>query len=99
MRPVKFDKCNIVLISWEDIVSNPLWLSGKKLEKATTTSIKTVGFFLDTIKKNHIRILRIAHSIGEDGESDIMTIPWGAIENIKIINLEEKIKFKKETRG
>lgn len=83
MRPKKFQKYDILVVSWLDIVSESKWHNKEEVENAEAVSVKTIGFFLDNKKRQ----LRIAHSIAKDGDCDVTVIPYGCIN--KIENLSE----------
>jgi hypothetical protein len=86
MRIKKFDKYDILVISWQDITQDAEWHDKEKLKNAKAADVKSIGFFLDNKKK----VLRISHSVAEDGDCDVMCIPWGTISKIKDINFTDK---------
>jgi len=79
VRVKRFPKFTIVLITWEDTTSDAKWYSKQKVEKVETTTVKTIGFFIENKK----RILKIAHSVTAGGDSDYTVIPWGCIKGVK----------------
>lgn len=81
MRIKKFQLGTRLEITWQDIVSDASWHDIKDMDKITTIKVKTVGYFLQNKKK----ILKVAHSITEDGESDYTVIPWANVDNVEII--------------
>ena len=84
MRPVKFDKYTFVLVEWEDTTSDAKWQDKVGMDKAETTLVKTVGFFIENKNsKNKRRMLKLSHSITADGDSDYTVISWGCIIKIK----------------
>ncbi len=84
MRTKRFPKFTEVLVTWEDTTSDAKWHDKQEIESAKATIIKTVGFFIENKK----RILKLAHSITADGDSDYTIIPWGCV--IAISELEVK---------
>lgn len=79
MRIKKFEKFTLIQVEWEDILSEAAWLDKEKLEKTGPMPVRTIGFYLDTKK----RTLRVAHSVCQDGDSDVTCIPWGCVTNIR----------------
>jgi len=84
VRIKKFEKLTKLLVEWEDILSEPEWHDKDKIDKVTAMSVKTLGFYLGT-KKN---VLKLAHSICQDGDSDVTLIPWGCVRNIESLETE-----------
>lgn len=78
MRIRKFPKYTLLLVQWDDICSDSSWTDAKGIDKAKPAKIKTLGFFLGNAK----RVLKVAHSVAEDGDSDYTCIPWGTIKHI-----------------
>lgn len=83
MRPIKFPKYTMLLVKWDDIVSDTKWHTKEEIEKTHPMIVKTVGFFLKSYLRNHKRVLKLAASILEDGDSDVIDIPFGVISSIK----------------
>jgi len=84
MRAKKFAKFTTLLVNWDDITSDAKWHDAQAIDKADTTSVKTVGFFIcNEINKNKRRIIKLAHSVAKDGDCDYTCIPYGCISNIK----------------
>ena len=83
MKIQKFSMQTKLLVTWDDTTSDSKWHDKQGIDKAKTTSVKTLGFFLSNKK----RVLKIGHSITEDGDSDYTCIPFGCIRSIK--DLEE----------
>lgn len=84
MRVKQFSKLTIVLVTWEDTTSDAKWHDRQEVEKAKTTAVRTVGFFINNKK----RLLKVAHSMTEDGDSDYTCIPWGCIKEIKELEVK-----------
>lgn len=84
MKIKKFPKFAKLLISWDDTTSDAKWHDKQEIEKVATTNVRTIGFFI----ANKKRILKLSHSITEDGDSDYTCIPWGCIKEVK--ELESK---------
>ena len=85
MRIKKFPKYTLLLVQWDDILSDSSWHDAKGIEKARPAKIKTLGFFLGNAK----RVLKLAHSVAEDGESDYTVIPWGTIKEIEEVRTKD----------
>lgn len=83
MRIKKFPKFTELMVSWEDITSDSAWHDKDGIRKARPTLVKTLGFFLGNKKG----VLKLGHSISEDGDSDYTVIPWGCIKEIKELEL------------
>jgi hypothetical protein len=81
VRAKKFKKLTKLEISWEDIVSDPEWKDTEAVASSKTASIKTLGYYLETRKG----ILKVGHSVSEDGDSDVTCIPWSVITNVETI--------------
>lgn len=77
----KFESGTRLEVQWSDIVSNPEWQSKEDIDKATTVPVKTLGYFLQNKKK----VLKLAHSVSADGDSDSTLIPWSNISKIEVI--------------
>ena len=82
MRVKRFPKYTMLLVVWQDIVSDSSWNDKEAIEKAGTAEIKTVGFFLQNKKQT----LKIAHSIADDGASDYTVIPWACVVKVEELN-------------
>jgi hypothetical protein len=85
MRIKKFPKFTKILFVWEDITQDAAWHEPAERDKKSTAVVRTMGFYLDTKQRK----LRVAHSIADDGDSDIMCIPWGVIRSIKELATKE----------
>lgn len=85
MRVKKFESGTRLEVQWSDIVSNPAWQSKEEIDKATAVSVKTLGYFLQNKKK----VLKLAHSVSADGESDSTLIPWTNIETIDVLEVND----------
>lgn len=84
MRAKRFPKFAVVLVAWEDTTSDAKWHDKQEIEKAKTTVVKTVGFFIENKK----RVLKVAHSMTEDGDSDYTVIHWGCVKGIKELEVK-----------
>jgi len=76
----RFKKDALLIVYWDDIVSDSAWQDEKMVEKLEPAHCKTVGFF--TMKRKHTLIL--AHTISK-GERDSMVIPVGCITKVEEI--------------
>lgn len=85
MKAKKFPKFTKMLVLWEDTVADPGWHDKQGLDKASTMSVQSLGFFLSN--KKHA--LKLAHSITDDTESDYLIIPWGCIRSIKLVEIKD----------
>lgn len=83
MRRRKYNKYTKLFVEWRDIVQEPSWQSLEDQLKASSTLVKTMGFFLH----NHKGDLIIASGVAEDGQADTIVIPWGTITNIEELYL------------
>ena len=84
MRIKKFEPGTRLEVTWADIVSDSSWQSQRDIDTATTAQVKTLGYFL----QNKKGVLKIAHSVTEDGQSDSTRIPWAVIKNIEVWPLD-----------
>jgi len=84
MKSIKFNKYTPVLVRWEDTTSDAKWYDTVGIDKAETTLVKTVGFFIENKNsKNKKRMLKLSHNMTSDGDSDYTVIPSGCIVEIK----------------
>lgn len=88
MRAKKFEPGTMILVEWQDIVSHSSWTDSEERKKRHPSSIKTVGIYLKTYRHKNKYCLQVAHNYTEDGESDTTDIPFGTIDNIKILKAE-----------
>ena len=80
MRVLKINKFEPLEVFWEDIVSNPEW---NDLESFVSPSrIKTLGFFVKTVKKDGRQSMVLAHSISDDNYGDYTIIPWTTVYRV-----------------
>ncbi len=79
MQVKRFPKFTFILVTWEDPTSDAKWYDKQDIDKMKTTVVRTMGFFLGNKK----RVLKVAHSITADGDSDFTAIPWGCIKEVK----------------
>ena len=85
MRIKKFPKYTRIEVEWADIVSDSTWLDKNGLDKTEPIIVTTLGYFL----KNKKRVLKIAHSVAQDGGSDCTVIPWGCIKDVWVYEKKE----------
>ena len=82
MRIKKFEPGTELRVWWVDITQDAAWHTEKQREQCKPTLVKTLGMYIRT-KKNS---LLLCHSWTEDGDSDILVIPWGCITCIEVIS-------------
>lgn len=71
----------LLLITWDDIVSNSSWLPDNKAQTYPPVQCKDIGWFINHDKLN----IRISNSVNIDGDKSITVIPKGVIRDVKII--------------
>jgi len=76
---------DMILIEWDDIVSNASWQTSEEQDKTGPELVKTVGFFLKTYTYRKKKALRMAHSLIADGTGDTTNIPYGVIRKITLL--------------
>ena len=77
----KIKPATLLLITWDDIVSDSSWLSDAKAQTYQPVQCKDIGWFINDDKLN----VRLSHSVNIDGEKTITVIPKGVIRDVKVI--------------
>ena len=75
----------LLLITWDDIVSDSSWIADDKAQEFQPTLCKDVAWFLNDDKLN----IRIFNSVNGSGEKSVTVIPKGVIRRV------QKIKYKR----
>lgn len=75
----------LLLITWDDILSDASWLTDEKAQSMSPVLCKNVGWFLNHDKLN----IRIFDSVASDGNKSCTVIPKGVIRDVK------EIKYKR----
>jgi len=76
---------SLLLITWDDIVSDRAWIEDKKAQTYQPAVCKDVGWFLNSDKLN----IRIFNSVNDNEEKGITVIPKGVIRKV------QRIKYKR----
>ena len=71
----------LLVISWDDIVSDSSWVPDDKAQKCQPTACKDTGWFVNDDKLN----IRITNSVNSQGEKSITVIPKGVIRKVQVI--------------
>lgn len=79
------DRYDVVLIKWEDIVSDSSWVSDEGIDEATAAICYSTGFLM-RVEENHIKVSSSYDFNAESGSIEV--IPIGCITSI--VRLEEK---------
>jgi len=75
----------LVVVEWEDIVSDSSWMDDKEIEKLEPVVCRSVGWLLKKTKK----LVFLGASVTNDGSvGDRTTIPKNVIRSIKEIPYE-----------
>ena len=85
---MKYKLGDMVLVEWDDIVSDASWQTPDQQDKTVPEPTKTVGFFLKAYTYRKKKALRIAHSLQVDGGGDTTNIPYGVIRKITLLKEE-----------
>jgi hypothetical protein len=76
----------LLLITWDDIVSNASWLPDDKAQIYPPTRCKDIGWFINYDNLN----IRISNSVNIDGEKSITVIPKGVIRDVQVVKYKIK---------
>jgi hypothetical protein len=74
----------LLIVKWDDIVSDNSWLKDEVAQKYQPAVCKDVGWFINHDKLN----MRLSSSVNNSGEKNITVIPKGCIRDVKIIKYE-----------
>ncbi len=89
MKPTKYEKYDMLLVEWIDIVADTRWRSKEEAAVSKPSRIKTVGFFLSNFIMDKKWILKVSSSVAEDGQSDTIDIPFGVVTCITKLSVLE----------
>jgi len=81
----KIEPATLLLITWDDIVSDCSWLADVKAQNYQPTHCKDIGWFINDDKLN----VRISNSVNSDGEKSITVIPKGCVRFVQVIKYEK----------
>ncbi len=76
---------DVVLVKWLDICDSVSWESPLVKSKVELALIASVGIFIKFDKNRNHKVIRLAHSVAEDGDRDSMVIPTVLLEKIEIL--------------
>ncbi len=79
------DRYDIVLVKWEDIVSDNTWVSDVGIDEAKTAICYSIGFLM-RVEERHIKLSFCYDFDAESGSVEV--IPIGCI--LSIVRLEEE---------
>ena len=71
----------LLIITWDDIVSDSSWLKDSVAQGYPPACCKDVGWFVNDDKLN----IRITTSVNSQGEKNISVLPKGCIRNVQKI--------------
>ncbi len=77
----KIKRGTLLLITWDDIVSDSGWIKDADAEVYRPVRCKDIGWFVNDDKLN----IRITTSVSSSGEKNITVIPKGVIRNVRKI--------------
>ena len=81
---IRWDKIKsgtLLLLTWDDIVSDNSWVEDDNAQTYQPTLCKDIGWFLNCDKLN----VRIFNSVNNNGEKSIVVFPKGCIRKVQII--------------
>ena len=81
----KVKENTLLIITWDDIVSDASWVKDVDAQKYKPILCKDVGWFINSDKLN----IRITSSVNITGDKNVSVIPKGVIRNV------QKIKYKR----
>lgn len=73
----KVKEGSLLLVTWDDIVSNASWLSEASAKSHPAVECKDIGWLTSADKKN----IRLSSSINAMGERNVTVIPIGCIRD------------------
>ena len=76
---------DVVLVKWLDICDSVSWESSLDKSRVELMLIATVGIFIKFDKSCNHKVIRLAHSVAEDGDRDCVVIPTVLLEKIEIL--------------
>ncbi len=79
------DRYDIILVKWEDIVSDNTWVSDVGIDEAKTAICYSIGFLM-RVEERHIKLSFCYDFDAESGSVEV--IPIGCI--LSIVRLEEE---------
>ena len=88
MKPTRYEKYTMLLVEWLDITQDGKWHNKAEMENTRATKVKSIGFFLKNYMLGKKWVLKLASSVTEDGDSDVLDIPFGCINFIKEVRVE-----------
>jgi hypothetical protein len=83
MKSIALEPGSIVHINWEDSCARRGWKYDSDAH-GILEPIETFGIVVESTEA----FLAISHSKGSDGYMDILSIPYGCIRNIEVINVQ-----------
>lgn len=78
----KVKEGTLLIITWDDIVTNCSWLPDDRAQEYPSVLCKDVGWFVNDDKLN----IRITNSVNSDSEKSITVIPKGVIRRVQKIS-------------
>ena len=82
----KVEPGTLLLVCWDDIVSDATWLKDAAAQTLDTPHCKDIGWFVNDDKLN----IRITSSVNDYCEKNVTVIPKGCIRKVKKINYKRK---------
>ena len=82
----KIKEGTLLLIAWDDIVSDASWLKDTQAQAYQPIRCKDIGWLINEDKLN----IRITTSVSSSGEKNISVIPKGVIRDV--IKIKYKVK-------
>lgn len=81
----QIDSGTLLLVSWDDIVADPSWLSDDRASTLQPALCKNIGWLINEDKLN----IRITSSVADNGDKSVTVIPKGCIRDV------QEIKYKR----
>ena len=80
-------KNTLIAVTWNDILEEPAWAKEKEIDDALF-ECTTLGFFFKRTDKQLI----ISGTVAADGQRNFTKIPFGCIENIRVLNIGRRVR-------
>ncbi len=84
----KIKEGTLLIIVWDDIVSDSSWVKDIDAQRYKPVRCKDVGWFINSDKLN----IRITSSVNNMKERNVSVFPKGVIRDVQIIKYDEKFK-------
>lgn len=80
----KFKYADLLVVNWKDIVSTEAWISEEEASNLEPMNCVSVGWLLS--KEDDV--LRLASTIGGNDDTNVIVIPKGVIQSVKVVEYD-----------